>query len=245
MMHSTTRMIRRCAAGSRAPTYPTAIFHCRICPSASSEVPALRSPGAVALRSATRFSICRPCMRQRRVRRGASRRQALAPGPSRAQSAHVARLGRLVGLARWRCRGCCAPTRRAALRRPRGCSRRLQAQFSLPARIGDFTDFYASIHHATAVGRLLRPNQPLMPNYKWMPIAYHGRASSVRVSQQAFPRPCGQSLPAGATAPIFGPSRRLDYELEIGLFVGPGNALGACRATYLGGAAHFRSVPAQ
>ena len=116
----------------------------------------------------------------------------------------------------------------AAVRRAARLLPQAAAEFSLPARIGNFTDFYASIHHATAVGRLLRPNQPLMPNYKWMPIAYHGRASSVRVSQQAFPRPCGQSLPAGATAPIFGPSRRLDYELEIGLFVGPGNALGAC-----------------
>jgi fumarylacetoacetase len=101
-----------------------------------------------------------------------------------------------------------------------------QAEFALPARIGDYTDFYASIHHATAVGRLLRPSQPLMPNYKWMPIAYHGRASSVGVSGQAFARPWGQSLPSGATAPVFGPSRRLDYELEVGLFVGTGNALG-------------------
>jgi fumarylacetoacetase len=115
----------------------------------------------------------------------------------------------------------------AALRGATRLVPQVDAEFALPARIGNYTDFYASIHHATAVGRLLRPTQPLMPNYKWMPIAYHGRASSVGVSEQAFARPCGQSLPGGATAPVFGPSRRLDYELEIGIFVGPGNALGA------------------
>jgi fumarylacetoacetase len=101
-----------------------------------------------------------------------------------------------------------------------------QAQFQLPALIGDFTDFYASIHHATAVGRLFRPDQPLLPNYKWVPIAYHGRASSVRVSGFDFPRPRGQLLPPGATVPQLAASRRLDYELELGVFVGRGNELG-------------------
>jgi fumarylacetoacetase len=101
-----------------------------------------------------------------------------------------------------------------------------QAHYQLPASIGDFTDFYASIHHATAVGRLFRPDSPLLPNYKWVPIAYHGRASSVRPSGFDFPRPRGQLMPPGASAPQLGPSRRLDYELELGIFVGRGNELG-------------------
>jgi fumarylacetoacetase len=101
-----------------------------------------------------------------------------------------------------------------------------EAEHALPARIGDYTDFYASIHHATAVGRLMRPDQPLFPNYKWLPIGYHGRGSSILVSGQNFRRPWGQAMPQGATAPVFGPSRRLDYELELGLFVGAGNSLG-------------------
>ncbi|HWM67825.1 MAG TPA: fumarylacetoacetase [Steroidobacteraceae bacterium] len=102
-----------------------------------------------------------------------------------------------------------------------------EAEYALPARIGDYTDFYTSIHHATAVGRLLRPDNPLLPNYKWLPIAYHGRASSIVTSGHQFPRPVGQILPSGATAPILGPSKRMDYELELGVFIGSGNALGS------------------
>jgi fumarylacetoacetase len=101
------------------------------------------------------------------------------------------------------------------------------AEFALPARIGDYTDFYASIHHATTVGKLFRPDNPLLPNYKWVPIGYHGRASSIRVSGQEFQRPFGQVLPKGAQRPELLPSQRLDYELEVGIFVGPGNALGS------------------
>ncbi|WP_240002359.1 fumarylacetoacetase [Oleisolibacter albus] len=96
----------------------------------------------------------------------------------------------------------------------------------LPARIGDYTDFYVGIHHATNVGRLFRPDNPLLPNYKHVPIGYHGRASSVRPSGTAVQRPCGQRKPPDADAPLFGPSRRLDYELELGIWIGPGNALG-------------------
>lgn len=96
----------------------------------------------------------------------------------------------------------------------------------LPAAIGDYTDFYASIHHATRVGKLFRPDQPLLPNYKWVPIGYHGRASSVVVSGTPVRRPCGQSKTTDAPAPAFGPSRSLDYELELGAFVGGGNRLG-------------------
>ena len=101
------------------------------------------------------------------------------------------------------------------------------AQYSLPACIGDYTDFYTSIYHATAVGRMMRPDNPLLPNYQWIPIGYHGRSSSIGVSGQAFRRPQGQRLPPGAAQPVVGPSRRLDYELELGVFIGGGNSQGA------------------
>jgi fumarylacetoacetase len=100
-------------------------------------------------------------------------------------------------------------------------------QYSLPALIGDYTDFYTSIYHATAVGRMMRPDKPLLPNYEWIPIGYHGRSSSIGVSEQSFHRPRGQRLPQGASQPIVGPSTRLDYELELGIFIGSGNAPGA------------------
>jgi fumarylacetoacetase len=96
----------------------------------------------------------------------------------------------------------------------------------VPASIGDYTDFYASVFHATNVGSMFRPDNPLLPNYKHVPIGYHGRASSIVPSGAAVRRPNGQSRADGAAAPSFGPSARLDYELEVGLFVGPGNALG-------------------
>jgi len=100
-----------------------------------------------------------------------------------------------------------------------------EAIFSLPAQIGDYTDFYISIYHATAIGRQFRPDSPLLPNYKWIPIGYHGRSSSIGVSGQSFPRPQGQR--PGATGPTVGPSTRLDYELEMGIFIGAGNPAGA------------------
>jgi fumarylacetoacetase len=100
------------------------------------------------------------------------------------------------------------------------------AAYRVAADVGDFTDFYASIHHATAVGRLFRPDNPLLPNYKWVPIAYHGRASSVVVSGESFARPHGQIMPAGAKAPQLAATRRLDYEVEVGVFVGRPNQLG-------------------
>jgi len=101
-----------------------------------------------------------------------------------------------------------------------------QAEFTMPAHIGDYTDFYTSVYHATNVGKLFRPDSPLMPNYKWIPIGYHGRASSISVTGQKFPRPVGQLMAKGATEPSVGPCERLDYELEIGIFMGPGNAPG-------------------
>jgi fumarylacetoacetase len=99
------------------------------------------------------------------------------------------------------------------------------AAMQLPAQIGDYTDFYASIHHATRVGKLFRPDQPLLPNYKYVPIGYHGRASSIVGSGGDVRRPCGQTKGADQE-PLFGPARALDYELEVGLFVGPGNSFG-------------------
>ena len=96
----------------------------------------------------------------------------------------------------------------------------------LPAQIGDYTDFYASIFHATNVGKMLRPDNPLMPNYKHIPIAYHGRASSIVVSGETCKRPVGQTKAPDADAPSFGPSMAFDYETEIAFYVGPGNPLG-------------------
>ena len=96
----------------------------------------------------------------------------------------------------------------------------------LPARIGDYTDFFTSIHHATRVGQLFRPERPLLPNYKWVPVAYHGRSSSIVVSGTDIVRPSGQTAPAAGDAPALGPTRRLDFELELAAFIGPGNPRG-------------------
>src|SRR6478672_3243503 len=101
-----------------------------------------------------------------------------------------------------------------------------QAQLLLPVAIGDYSDFYTGIHHATNIGRLLRPDNPLLPNYKWVPIGYHGRASSVVVSGTPIARPQGQTEPGESGEPRYGPSRALDYELEVAAFLGPGNPLG-------------------
>lgn len=102
-------------------------------------------------------------------------------------------------------------------------------EHALPAQVGNYTDFYTSIHHALNVGRLIFPDNPLTPNFQWLPIAYHGRASSLRVGQPGFGfhRPCGQAMPPGAAAPVYTPCTRLDFELEMGFFIGPGNELGA------------------
>jgi len=100
------------------------------------------------------------------------------------------------------------------------------AELELPCTIGDYTDFYASIHHAENVGRVFRPDNPLLPNYRWLPVAYHGRASSIVPSGTPVRRPRGQMMPPGGDRPRFAPSEALDYELEVGFFVGPGNPLG-------------------
>ncbi|ROQ51795.1 fumarylacetoacetase [Pseudomonas putida] len=101
-----------------------------------------------------------------------------------------------------------------------------ECQLHLPARIGDYTDFYVGIEHAKNVGKLFRPDNPLLPNYKYVPIGYHGRASTIRPSGTDVRRPNGQTLPAGQTEPSFGPCARLDYELELGIWIGQGNAMG-------------------
>lgn len=100
------------------------------------------------------------------------------------------------------------------------------AEMQLPAAIGDYTDFYVGIHHATNVGKLFRPDNPLLPNYKYVPIGYHGRASSVRASGHPVIRPSGQRKAPDQDVPKRGPSARLDYELELGIWIGEGNALG-------------------
>ena len=100
-----------------------------------------------------------------------------------------------------------------------------EAQMLVPAYIDDYTDFYASIHHATNVGSMFRPDSPLLPNYKWLPIGYHGRASSIVVSGTPVRRPKGQTRD-GEASPVYGPSKRLDYEMEVGFFVGLQNELG-------------------
>lgn len=99
-------------------------------------------------------------------------------------------------------------------------------EFTVPCKIGDYTDFYTSIHHATTVGSLFRPDNPLLPNYKWVPIGYHGRASSIGVSGQNFHRPMGQIKAPDALEPVLAPCKRLDYELEVGIYIGSGNDMG-------------------
>jgi len=100
-----------------------------------------------------------------------------------------------------------------------------QAQLCLPARIGDFTDFFTSIHHARRTGEMVRPDTPLQPNFRNLPVAYHGRASSLMPSGAPCVRPLGQSG-AGPEGARYAPTERLDFELEVGFYVGPGNALG-------------------
>ncbi|RZL67792.1 MAG: fumarylacetoacetase, partial [Variovorax sp.] len=98
-----------------------------------------------------------------------------------------------------------------------------EVELGLPCEIRNYSDFFIGIHHASNTGRLSRPNTPLLPNYRWVPIGYHGRASSIQVSGRDFARPKGQVKPAGAEVPSMQPSDRLDFELEMGIFIGRGN----------------------
>lgn len=100
------------------------------------------------------------------------------------------------------------------------------AEFIVPAKIGDFTDCLASLHHATKAARIVRPDNPLLPNFQWLPIAYHGRASSIRVSGHAVTRPHGQTKAASSEQPSFGPCKNLDFELELGLYIGGKSDMG-------------------
>ncbi|RYY70626.1 MAG: fumarylacetoacetase, partial [Comamonadaceae bacterium] len=102
-----------------------------------------------------------------------------------------------------------------------------QAEMALPARIENFSDFYSSLHHATNVGAQFRPDNPVLPNYRWLPVGYTGRTSSIRISGVDLHRPRGQVKPPAAAEPVYAPSQRMDYEVELGLLVGRGNALGA------------------
>ncbi|MBV9027217.1 MAG: fumarylacetoacetase [Candidatus Eremiobacteraeota bacterium] len=105
--------------------------------------------------------------------------------------------------------------------------KREHAALQVPMEIGDYVDFYSSIEHATNLGRLFRPDaDPLLPNWKWLPVGYHGRSATIVIDGTPIRRPCGQRKPPGAAVPDFGPSRRLDIELEMGFVVGPGNELG-------------------
>jgi fumarylacetoacetase len=124
-------------------------------------------------------------------------------------------------------RGVSALLSEASPARPELLHLAANCELLLPAAIGDYTDFYAGIHHATNAGKLFRPDQPLLPNYKWVPIGYHGRASSVRASGEQVIRPSGQRKAADELTPTFAPTERLDYELELGIWLGPGNALGS------------------
>jgi fumarylacetoacetase len=99
-------------------------------------------------------------------------------------------------------------------------------EMTLPCDVRDYTDFYVGIHHATAVGRMFRPDAPLLPNYRWVPIGYHGRASTLRASGHEFPRPHGQGKPADGEQPVLQPTKRLDYELELGIVIARPNAMG-------------------
>ena len=184
---------------------------------------------------------------------GRERRGGVAIGDQILDLAALAAVGALRGSAAVACRAAARPTLNdlmdlgpghwSALRnaladallagsplqsRLQGClTPQRDADYALPAVVGDFTDFYASIHHATAVGRLLRPDNPLLPNYKWVPVGYHGRSSSIGISGTAIRRPRGQLASGEAAPPTLGPTRRLDYEVELGVFIGAGNALGA------------------
>jgi len=186
------------------------------------------------------------------VRRGGTTVLAVAIGDQALDLAACAELGRLAGLGDAVVTACRAPvlnplmalgpdawsllrSRLSELLRADAPNPRLPAsalvargevETVLPMAIGDYTDFYASVHHATNVGSMFRPDNPLLPNYKWIPIGYHGRASSVVVSGTPVRRPAGQVRDEGSDMPSVAPTRRLDYECELGIVVGQANPLG-------------------
>ena len=176
-------------------------------------------------------------------------RGGVAIGEAILDLAALAGAGLLQGEAQAACEAAARPTLNAFLARPAADRRALRRALSallakgaeprpellrpaarcrphMPAQVGDYTDFYAGVHHATNVGKLFRPDQPLMPNYKYVPIGYHGRASSLRPSGETVRRPSGQRKRPDEAAPSFGPCERLDYELELGVWIGGSNELG-------------------
>jgi hypothetical protein len=193
----------------------------RTCRTAASA--AATSPGASAWPSATRCSTCAWRASRPLGRRGA--RAAGAAGRRRPERLHGAGpRGLAQAGARGAVGGAGRGQRPGAL--PRACLvPQAQAEMSLPCRIGDYTDFYAGIHHARTIGKLFRPDNPLLPNYQWVPIGYHGRASSIGWAAPSA-GPAGSSRARADAPPVFGPCQRLDYELEVGAFVGRANALG-------------------
>ena len=126
----------------------------------------------------------------------------------------------MVGAAAWRCRAALSTEHGNAAAIRQHLIPMAQAEVGLPVAFRNFTDFFASIFHATNAGRMFRPDNPLMPNYKYVPVAYHSRASSVRVSGMPFKRPRGQRKGPNEAAPSYGPSRNLDFELELGVYIG-------------------------
>jgi fumarylacetoacetase len=139
-------------------------------------------------------------------------------------------LNRLLGLdARYRTAlrsAVSALLTQGATERPELLHPAMECELLMPATIGSYTDFYAGIVHAQNVGKLYRPGNPLLENYKWVPIAYHGRSSSIRVSGHPVRRPCGQHKLPDEAIPTFGPVKNLDFELEVGIWIGTGNELG-------------------
>jgi len=118
-------------------------------------------------------------------------------------------------------------TEPAMIERTRGCMvRQADAEYAVPIAIGDYTDYFTSIHHAIHGGKLLNPDYQLAPAFQWLPMAYHGRASSIDVAGQQFCRPYGQAVDPGTGLPVYRPTRGLDFELELGIVIGQGNALG-------------------
>lgn len=143
---------------------------------------------------------------------------------------HINRLMRLLPPVRRAFRAALSAGLRAGSGKAHSWRSHLHAQaeveLGLPCDIRDYTDFYVGIHHATAVGKLFRPDAPLLPNYQWVPIGYHGRASTIRASGHAFRRPLGQFKLPEEPSPRFGPCQRLDFELELGYIIGRGNPMG-------------------
>ena len=205
------------------PTRPAPTSRSRTCRWAASAAPRATSPGASAWPSATRCWTC-------------GWPPSSAPGATTCTSC-CSRWPTATWRLSWRWAGRPGARLRAALSAAlaEGSDQgpflelclvpQAQAEMAMPCAIRDYTDFYAGIHHAVTVGKLFRPDNPLLPNYKWVPIGYHGRASQHRPGRRGAAARTARPRGAG-DVPVFGPSQRLDYELEVGVFVGPGNALG-------------------